>query len=116
MQNRHPIAYLNNNIGVKVMGLSTYEKEFLALLEAVKKWRHYLTGAKFVIKINQMSLKHLLEQRVNHTMQHKGFCKLLRLDYTIKYKRGVENKVADALSRREEPKKVVLAISELVPQ
>jgi RNase H-like domain found in reverse transcriptase len=73
----------------------------LVLLETVKKWRHYLIGTKFIIKTDQMSLKHLLEQRVNQTMQHKGLCKLLGLDYTIKYKRGVENKVADTLSRKE---------------
>jgi hypothetical protein len=63
-----------------------------------------------------MSLKHLLEQRVNHTMQHKGLCKLLRLDYTIEYKRGMENKVVDALSRRKGHDGKLLAISELLPQ
>lgn len=84
------------------MGLSTYEKEFLALLTAVQKWRHYLSGRPFIIRTDQISLKHLLEQRVNHAMQHKGLCKLLGLDYTIEYKRGVENKVADALSRKQE--------------
>jgi predicted dienelactone hydrolase len=37
MQNKRPIAYLSKGLGGKVMGLSTYEKKFLALLEAVKK-------------------------------------------------------------------------------
>jgi hypothetical protein len=50
---------------------------------------------------DHISLKYLLEQRLTHTLQHKGLCKLLGLDYTIQYKRGVDNKVADALSRRE---------------
>jgi RNase H-like domain found in reverse transcriptase len=81
--------------------LSTYEKDFLVLLEAVNKWRHYLISSKLIIKTNQISLKYLLEQRVNHIMQHKGLCKLFELDYTIEYKKGIENKVVDALSRRE---------------
>ncbi|KAJ3690878.1 hypothetical protein LUZ61_020042 [Rhynchospora tenuis] len=123
MQNRKPLAFLSKCIGVKNQGLSTYEKEFLALLTAVKKWRHYLIGGQFVIKTDQISLKHLLEQKVNHMMQHKGVCKLLGLDYKIEYKKGIDNKVADALSRKpgqfekkcfEESELQV--VSELVPQ
>ncbi|KAJ3684022.1 hypothetical protein LUZ61_013186 [Rhynchospora tenuis] len=122
MQGRNPIAFMSKSIGVKNQGLSTYEKEFLALLTAVQKWRHYLVGAPFTIRTDQISLKHLLEQRVNHMMQHKGLCKLMGLDYKIEYKKGIENKVADALSRKPileelptEEKKEVNAISELVP-
>jgi hypothetical protein len=54
----------------------------------------------FVIKTDHISLKYLLEQRLNHILQHKGLCKLLGLDYVIQYKKRVDNKVADALSRR----------------
>ncbi|KAJ4757727.1 polyprotein [Rhynchospora pubera] len=99
MQDNKPIAYLSKSLGVKNQGLSTYEKELLALLTAVKKWRHYLIGQPFVIKTDQISLKHLLEQKVHTALQHKSLCVLLGLDYTIEYKKGKENKAADALSR-----------------
>ncbi|KAJ4788261.1 polyprotein [Rhynchospora pubera] len=101
MQNKKPIAYLSKKLGIKSQSLSTYEKEFLSLLTAVSKWRHYISNRPFVIKTDQISLKHLLEQKIHTAMQHKGLSKLLGLDYTIEYKKGVENKVADALSRRE---------------
>lgn len=58
-----------------------------------------LQGKPFVIKADHISLKYLLEQRLTHALQHKSLCKLLGLDYTIEYKKGVENKAADALSR-----------------
>jgi len=93
------------------MGILTDKKNFLTLLEAVRKWKHYLYGAKFVIRTNQMSLKHLLEQRINHTMQHKRLCKLLELDYVIEYKKETKNKVVDALSRREGPQVEILVIT-----
>ena len=77
------------------------EREFLALLTAVNKWRHYLLGGKFIIKTDHISLKYLLEQKINTASQHKGLSRLMGLDYAIEYKKGVDNRVADALSRRE---------------
>ncbi|KAJ1699376.1 hypothetical protein LUZ63_007888 [Rhynchospora breviuscula] len=123
MQDHRPIAYLSKSLGPKNQGLSTYEKELLSLLTAVKKWRHYLSGGSFVIRTDQISLKHLLEQRVTTALQHRGLCTLLGLDYTIEYKKGKENKVADALSRVEGQNWMVQqqcnelwAVSEIIPQ
>ena len=42
MQDGHPLAYLSKALGTKSKGLSTYEKEFLAILLAVQAWRSYL--------------------------------------------------------------------------
>ncbi|KAJ3701343.1 hypothetical protein LUZ61_005048 [Rhynchospora tenuis] len=101
MQGKRPLAYFSKGLGVKNQGLSTYEKELLALVSAVTKWKHYLIGATFIIRTDHISLKHLLEQRVNTAMQHKSLSKLLGLHYVIEYKKGAHNLVADALSRRE---------------
>ena len=49
---------------------------------------------------DHQALKHLLEQKLTQPLQHKRLTKLLGLDYEIQYKRGVENGVADAFSRR----------------
>jgi RNase H-like domain found in reverse transcriptase len=101
MQKGRPITFLSKALGMKNQHLSTYKKELLTLLTVVTKWRHYLQGQPFVIKTDHISLKYLLEQRLNHTLQYNGLCKLLGLDYVIQYKKGVDNKMADALSRRE---------------
>ncbi|XP_078167208.1 uncharacterized protein LOC144561976 [Carex rostrata] len=120
MQCKRPIAFFSKKLGVKSQALSTYEKELLALFTAVSKWKHYLLGGEFVIRTDQISLKYLLEQKVNTPMQHKGLSKLLGLNYKIEYKKGVENKVADALSRREgyfgEDETEINGVSELIPQ
>lgn len=42
MQHGQPVAYLSKALGEKHKHLSIYEKEFLALIMAVDKWRHYL--------------------------------------------------------------------------
>ncbi|KAL2226832.1 UNVERIFIED_CONTAM: Retrovirus-related Pol polyprotein from transposon [Sesamum indicum] len=100
MQGGKPISYLSKALAPKNLGLSTYEKEFLALLLAVTRWRHYLLGNHFIIKTDQKSLKHILDQRINSVLQQKGVTKLLGLSYEVQYKKGKENRAADALSRR----------------
>ena len=99
MQEGHPIAFLSKALSPRNLGLSAYEKELLALLMAVTKWKHYLLGYHLIIKTDHQSLKYLLDQKLTTSLQHKWLAKLLGLDYEIQYKKGVENKVADALSR-----------------
>ncbi|KAL0408451.1 UNVERIFIED_CONTAM: RNA-directed DNA polymerase [Sesamum radiatum] len=98
MQSGRPIAYLSKALSVKNQSLSVYEKEFLAIMLVVGKWKHYSEGNKFIIKTDQQSLKFILEQRVGNSLQQKWISKLLGLDYAIHYKKGCENKVADSLS------------------
>jgi hypothetical protein len=81
----------------------------------VDQWRHYLLQGKFYIHTDQCSLIHLNEQRLHTPWQQKVFTKLLGLDYAIVYKKGCENRVADALSRRI-PEDQSLAISMSSPQ
>ncbi|KAL2232627.1 UNVERIFIED_CONTAM: Transposon Ty3-G Gag-Pol polyprotein [Sesamum indicum] len=99
MQQGHPIAYLSKALAPRNLGLSIYEKEFLALLMAITKWKHYLQGNHFVIKTDQRSLKYILDQRIESVMQQKGVTKLFGLSYEVQYKKGKENSAADALSR-----------------
>jgi len=61
-------------------------------------------------------LIHLNEQRLNTTWQQKVFTKLLGLHYKIVYKKGADNRVADALSRRAHDSVTCMAISVVVPQ
>ena len=61
MQQVKPIAYHSQALKGKNLALSTYEKELLALVIAVKRWRAYLMGRPFTVKTNQQSLKYLLE-------------------------------------------------------
>ena len=80
--------------------MSTYEKEFLALVLAIRKWRHYLLGHQFKVRTDQQALKYLLEQRVGTPFQQKWVTKLLGFDFTVEYRCGKENRAADALSRQ----------------
>ena len=60
-QEGRPQAFLSQVLSPKHLGLSIYEKEFIAILMIVDKWRHYLEGSKFIIKMDHESLKFLLQ-------------------------------------------------------
>jgi hypothetical protein len=55
----HPIAYFSKGLSAANQKLSTYEKEFLAVMMAVDKWRCYLYKNPFLIKTDHQSLCHL---------------------------------------------------------
>jgi hypothetical protein len=78
-QEGHPIAYISRALGLKNQGLSTYEKESLAILMVVDHWRTYLQPAEFIIQTDQKSLIHLDDQRLNSYWQQKAMTKLLGL-------------------------------------
>ena len=72
MQNGHPIAFLSQALCPRNAALSTYEKECLAILMAVDKWRPYLQAKPFVIKTDHKSLLHLTEQKIHTKIQQKA--------------------------------------------
>lgn len=61
-QEGHPLAYMSKALGPRCRGLSTYEKEYLAVIMAVQQWRSYLQVAEFVIYTDQQSLVQLTDQ------------------------------------------------------
>jgi hypothetical protein len=58
-QEGHPIIYFSKGLSAANQKLSTYEKEFLAVMMVVDKWRCYLHKNPFLIKIDHQSLCHL---------------------------------------------------------
>lgn len=72
MQDGHPLAFLSKSIAPKHRGLPVYEKEFMVIVLAVKKRRPYLIGRHFIIKTDHISLKYLMEQKVNTLVSRSG--------------------------------------------
>jgi hypothetical protein len=99
MQDGHPLAFISKALCLHNQGLSTYKKEYLAILVVVDQWHHYLLQGKFFIHNDQRSLIHLNEQRLHTPWQQKVFAKLLGLDYAIVYKKGSEKARTKLLMR-----------------
>lgn len=113
-QDSHPLAYLSKALCPCSQALSTYEKEYLAILLAVEQWRYYLQHSDFKILTDHKSLAQLSEQRLHTPWQQKVFSKLLGLQYKIIYRQGKDNHAADALSQFPLP--YCSAVSVVQPQ
>nr|GEU72028.1 Ty3/gypsy retrotransposon protein [Tanacetum cinerariifolium] len=100
-QYKHPIAYFSKALGPRHFQLSTYEKELIAIVAAIQKWKKYLLIKPFVIKTDHQALKHILEQKECNPTLQKWLSKLIGLQYSVLYQQGKENVVVDALSRKD---------------
>lgn len=99
LQEEHPVAFLSKALSPQHQQLSIYEKEFLALIMAMEKWRPYLQRGEFVINTDHQSLAFLSEQNLQSDWQRKAMARLMGLQFKIVYRRGHDNAAADALSR-----------------
>ena len=86
MQEGRPISFEIRSIKGKYLQKAIYEKEMLAILYALKKWRPYLMGRHFKVKVDHDSLKPFLEQRKSSEEQKKWVIKMLGYDFEIIYK------------------------------
>jgi hypothetical protein len=100
MQYSKTICYHFETFNQFVVKYPTYDKELYALVQYVKKWKHYLLWKETIIHTDHQPLQYLQAQTKLQQYQHyrwMGFLQQFHL--VIKYKKGTRNKVVDTLSR-----------------
>ena len=100
MQDHHRIAFESRKLKEYERLYSTYDKEMLAIMHALAKFRQYLVGNKFKVKTDHNSLQFFLEQKELNERQQKWVSKIQAYDIEIEYVKGKNNVVANALSRK----------------
>jgi RNase H-like domain found in reverse transcriptase/Reverse transcriptase (RNA-dependent DNA polymerase)/Integrase zinc binding domain/Chromo (CHRromatin Organisation MOdifier) domain len=95
-----PIAYMSKKLLPAEKNYTVGEQEQLAIITALKEWRHYLHGAKCTVVTDNKALIYLQTQKDLSSRQARWAEVLAEFDLLIVYRPGKDNKVADALSRR----------------
>ena len=100
LQEGKPVAYFSEKLSGPSLNYSTYDKELYALVRTLETWQHYLWPKEFVIHSDHESLKHIRSQAKLNRRHAKWVEFIEFFPYVIKHKKGKDNVIADALSRR----------------
>ena len=103
------IAYVSRQLKTHELKYPTHDLELAAIVFALKIWRHYLYGEKCEIYTDHKSLKYIFTQK-ELSMRQRRWLELIKdYDCTINYHPGKANVVADALSRKERLKQIIVS-------
>jgi hypothetical protein len=98
-----PLGFLTKSLTTAQRKYSAYDRELLAMYTAVKRFRHAVEERNFVIFTDHKPLTYAFDQKLDKCSPRQ----FRYLDYIgqfttdIRYVKGLENSVADALSRIE---------------
>lgn len=95
-----PIAFLSKKMLPAETRYPVHEQELLAIIHALKTWRHYLSGTKFTVLSDHDTLRYFKTQPQLSNRQARWKDVIANFDFDIKHIDGKKNVVADGLSRR----------------
>ena len=99
-QGGRSVAFFSEKLSGAALNYPTYDKELYALVRSLETWQHYLLSKEFVIHTYHETLKHLRGQTTLKKRNARWLEFVETFPYVIKYKKGKDNVVAEALSRR----------------
>ena len=95
----HAIYYASKVLNDAQLNYATIEKEMLAIVYALEKFRSYLVGSKVIVYTDHATIKYLLTKADSKPKLIRWIILQQEFDLVIQDKKGSQNLVADHLSR-----------------
>ena len=99
----HPISFFSRKLTPAETRYSTFDRELLAVYLAIRHFRHFLEGRTFQVLTDHKPLTYALHSRSDRhsPRQARHLDYITQFTSTIRHVHGMDNVVADALSRIE---------------
>jgi hypothetical protein len=97
---RSMFFYFNEKLNDVKKKYSTYDKVFYAIIQDLKKWRHYLIPKEFILYTENHALQFITKQEKLNQRHAKWVEFMQKFTFVINHISGSAKKVADSLSRR----------------
>ena len=95
----HPVRFLSRKLKEAERHYSTIEKEGLAIVWAIQKLAVYLYGVEFILLTDHKPLTFMQQTKMKNARVMRWSLFLQDWSFTIKSIKGVDNLMADYLSR-----------------
>ena len=98
----HPVAFHSQKFEAAEINYEIHDKELLAIVDSFQQWHHFLEGSsqQILVYIDHKNLQYFQSARVLSRRQAHCVQFLIRFDFIILYRPGMQQGKADALSRR----------------
>eukprot|EP00253_Pinus_taeda_P027739 PITA_27739 len=95
----YAIYFISKNLSKAELNYTVTEKELLAVVHYLNKFRHYITGYQAFVHTNHVAIRYLMNKPDVNARIIRWLLLLQEFDLTIIDKLGKENVVVDFLSR-----------------
>ena len=95
----YAIYYISKNLAPAELNYTVTEKEFLAIVYSINKFRHYITGYPTFVHTDHSAIKYLMKKSITNARTTRWLLLLQEFDITIIDRPRKENVVANYLSR-----------------
>lgn len=103
VQSGRPVAFFSRSLSSSESRHHIVEKEAYAIVESVRKWKHFLAGKHFLVITDQRAVSFLFDAKFKGKIKSDKILRwrieLSSYSFDIKHRPGKENVVADALTR-----------------
>jgi hypothetical protein len=98
-QRQYAIYYISKNLTPAEKNYTVTEKDFLDVIYAINKFRHYIAGYSVFVHIDHSAIRYLMNKLITNGRVTRWFLLLQEFGIAIIDKPGRENVIADFLSR-----------------